>query len=55
MVGFFVEDHDLPLVNISLIIRAGSYLDPDEKRGLTSAVFFPAQKRRDEALGGRGL
>ena len=39
VVGFFVEDHDLPLVNISLIIRAGSYLDPDEKRGLTSAVF----------------
>ena len=39
VVGFFVEDHDLPLVNISLILRAGSYLDPDQKRGLTRAVF----------------
>ena len=39
VVGFFVEDHELPLVNISLIIRAGSHLDPDQKRGLTRAVF----------------
>ena len=39
VVGFFVENHDLPLVNVSLVIRAGSHLDPDDKRGLTQAVL----------------
>ncbi len=39
VLGFFVEDHDLPLVNVSLVIRAGSHLDPDDKRGLTEAVL----------------
>ncbi len=38
VIGYFVEDHDLPLVNISLTIRAGSYLDPAGKEGLASAV-----------------
>jgi predicted Zn-dependent peptidase len=36
--GYFVEDHDLPLTNISLTIRVGSYLDPKGKEGLASAV-----------------
>ena len=39
VVGFFVENHDLPLVNVSLVIRAGSYLDSDDKVGLTEAVL----------------
>ena len=39
LVGFFVEDHELPLVNVSLVIRAGSHLDPDDKRGLMEAVL----------------
>ena len=39
VVGFFVEDHALPLVNVSLVIRAGSHLDPDDKRGLTSTML----------------
>ncbi len=38
VVGFFVEEHDLPLVNVSLILRVGSHLDPPDKLGLTSAV-----------------
>ena len=37
-VGFFVEDHDLPLVNISVTIRVGPYLDPAGKEGLAAAV-----------------
>ena len=37
-VGYFVEDHDLPLVNISVTIRTGSYLDPAGKAGLASAT-----------------
>jgi zinc protease len=38
VVGFFVEDHDLPLINISIFIRIGSYLDPVGKEGLAAAV-----------------
>jgi zinc protease len=37
-VGFFVEDHDLPLVNVSILIRVGAYLDPSGKEGLASAT-----------------
>ncbi len=37
-VGFFVEDHDLPLVNISIIIRMGAYLDPAGKPGLAAVT-----------------
>ncbi len=38
VVGFFVEDHDLPLVNVSILIRTGTYLDPAGKEGLASAT-----------------
>ncbi|MFH1573156.1 MAG: pitrilysin family protein [Acidobacteriota bacterium] len=38
VVGYFVEDHALPLVNISMVIRAGSYLDAAGKEGLAAAV-----------------
>jgi zinc protease len=37
-VGFFVEDHDLPLVTVSIIIRGGTYLDPAGKEGLAAAA-----------------
>ncbi len=36
--GYFVEDHELPLINISVTVRTGSYLDPAGKAGLASAV-----------------
>src|SRR5437867_4227 len=36
--GYFVEDHDLPLTNISVIVRVGSYLDPAGKEGLAAAT-----------------
>jgi zinc protease len=38
VVGYFVEDHELPLVNISVTVRTGSYLDPAGKSGLAAAV-----------------
>lgn len=38
VVGFFVEDHTLPLTNLSVIVRAGSYLEPAGKEGLAAAV-----------------
>ena len=36
--GYFVENHELPLVNISVTVRTGSYLDPSGKAGLAAAV-----------------
>ena len=36
VVVFVVEDHELPLVSISLTVRTGSYLDPPDKIGLAS-------------------
>jgi predicted Zn-dependent peptidase len=36
VVVYLVEDHDLPLVNISTIVRTGSYLDPTGKEGLAA-------------------
>ena len=36
VVAYLVEDHDLPLINVSTIIRTGTYLDPAGKEGLAS-------------------
>ncbi len=38
VVGYFVEDHDLPLINIAITVRVGPYLDPAGKEGLASAT-----------------
>jgi zinc protease len=35
-VAFLVEDHQLPLVDVSLTIRTGQYLEPEELTGLAS-------------------
>jgi zinc protease len=44
MVVFIAEDKTLPLVNISLTVRTGSYLEPAGKEGL--AAFTGGQIRR---------
>jgi len=36
MVAYLVEDHDLPLVSVSTLVRTGSYLDPAGKEGLAA-------------------
>jgi zinc protease len=36
VVVYMVEDHDLPLVNVSVLVRGGAYLDPKGKEGLAS-------------------
>jgi len=38
VVVYAVEDHDLPLVNISALVRTGSYLEPAGKEGLATLV-----------------
>lgn len=35
-VAYLVEDHDLPLVNVTTLVRTGGYLEPEGKRGLAS-------------------
>jgi zinc protease len=32
--AFLVEDHEFPLINVSMLIRTGDYLDPEGKTGL---------------------
>jgi predicted Zn-dependent peptidase len=44
MVVFIAEDKDLPLVNISLTLRVGDWLDPRGREGLAS--FTGSQMRR---------
>ena len=36
VIVFVVEDHELPLVSLSVTVRTGSYLDPPDKIGLAS-------------------
>lgn len=36
--AYMVEDHDLPLVTVMVMVRAGGYLDPKGKEGLAAAV-----------------
>ncbi len=38
VVTFMVEDHDLPLVSVTVLMKGGAYLDPVGKEGLASAV-----------------
>ena len=44
MVVFIAEDKALPLVNVAITVRAGSWLDPEGKEGL--AAFTGSQMRR---------
>jgi zinc protease len=36
--AYLVEDHELPLVNVTILIRTGKYLEPADKTGLASMV-----------------
>lgn len=38
VVVYMVEDHELPLVTVNVLLRAGSYLDPAGKEGVASAT-----------------
>jgi zinc protease len=43
MVVFIAEDKALPLVNVAITVRAGSWLEPEGKEGL--AAFTGAARR----------
>ncbi|MEO8435180.1 MAG: pitrilysin family protein [Pyrinomonadaceae bacterium] len=36
VVAYLVEDHDLPLITVSALVRTGTFLDPSGKEGLAS-------------------
>jgi zinc protease len=36
--AFLVEDHEFPLINISVLIRTGDYLEPSDKTGLAQLM-----------------
>ncbi len=36
--AYLVEDHELPLINVSVLVRTGRYLEPVGKAGLTSLL-----------------
>jgi predicted Zn-dependent peptidase len=38
VVVFLAEDHDFPLVNVSVLVRTGGYLDPKGKEGLSAMM-----------------
>ena len=38
VVVYMVEDHELPLVSVSVLFRGGAYLEPAGKEGLAAAV-----------------
>lgn len=38
MIVHLLEDHELPLVYLRAVVRCGSYLEPDDKLGLTDLV-----------------
>ena len=42
-VAYLVEDHDFPLINVSVVVRTGEYLEPAGKEGL--AVLTGGQIR----------
>lgn len=39
-VAYVVPDRELPLVNISVLVRTGDYLDPDGKEGLANLTGY---------------
>jgi zinc protease len=51
MVVFFAEDRTLPLVNISLLMRVGSYLEPAGKEGLAGMVGSQMRRGGTRELG----
>src|ERR1700737_1872134 len=36
--AFLVEDHEFPLINISVLVHAGEYLEPADKTGLAQLM-----------------
>ncbi len=55
MVIFIAEDRALPLVNISITLRAGSWLDPVGQEGLASLTGSQMRRGGTKALSGEEL
>jgi len=51
VVVFVVEEHELPLVNLAVTVRTGSYFDPPEKLGLASLTGSQMRAGGTTAMG----
>jgi zinc protease len=52
---YVLEDHELPLVNISAVFRSGSVHDPDEKAGLAELTHRVMRTGGTQSLSGDAL
>jgi predicted Zn-dependent peptidase len=55
MVAFVKEDRTLPLVNIQVLLRGGSYLEPDGKEGLAGLTGSQMRRGGTESLSAEAL
>lgn len=51
IVAYLVEDHNLPLFEVTIYLRAGDYVDPEGKEGLASAVGSVMRSGGTQSMG----
>src|SRR3989304_2466481 len=51
MILYLLEDHDLPIFNITARIRTGAIYEPQEKAGLASLTGFGLREGFDKEVG----
>src|SRR5690554_35508 len=52
---YLVEDDELPLINLSMIVRTGGFLVPDDKAGLNSITGTVMRSGGTGSMGGDEL
>ena len=55
MILYILEDHELPLINITAMIRAGSYFDPEGKAGLAELTSMVMRTGGTETMKGSAV
>ncbi|MDD5168650.1 MAG: pitrilysin family protein [Syntrophales bacterium] len=55
MILYFLEDHELPLVRLSAIIRTGYMYDPSDKSGLAELTATVMRTGGTEKIGGNAI
>ena len=55
LVAFVAEDHTLPLVNLTVFVRTGSYLEPEGKQGLADLTGQQLRRGGSRSLSAEAL
>jgi predicted Zn-dependent peptidase len=55
MILYMLEDHELPLVNIHIVMRTGSFFDPEGKEGLAELTGAVMKTGGTEIMTGRDI